>query len=314
VREGRAIWIREVTVEQLGGEAIVDICHDRRLNVVLPQVPWLSGPLGKTSYWEQHIRPMMSDAHALGLEVHPWVFFLDAGSIDNDESLMQVHKDGSLDARLGCPANPEVVRRNVEKGIEVLENYDVDGLSLEDCFVYHNWKPEPDICYCTYCRKNAPESPSERKAWLRRKLTDALAEVRREAKRVSPLIKISAAARSPYEAHSLVMSADWKEWCRIGFLEFLAPMVYTKDLSDFRRRTKEAVSIGHEQSTPVYAGVGAHWDTAYTTPDELADQVSEARALGSDGLVFFHLGGVSKDQWDRIGVAFQTEAVPAYRE
>jgi len=311
--EGRAIWVRRVTVEQLGGEGVATSCHELGLNLILPQVPWLSGPTRNRRYWDACMRPMTRKASDLGLEVHPWIFFLDSGSIDDDESLMQVHEDGNLDARLGCPASPEVVTRNLEKETEILDEFEVQGLSLEDCFVYHTWKVETEVCFCSYCKQNAPVDIVERKSWLRRQLSNMLGEVRRVAKRANPKIAISAAARSPYEGHSLVMSADWKEWCRLGYLEFLAPMIYTKDAGNFEGRVKEAVAIGHECSTPVYTGIGAHWDTAFTTPAELVSQIGLARKLGSDGIVFFHLGGMSEEQRQLTKRAFETRAGPVYR-
>jgi uncharacterized lipoprotein YddW (UPF0748 family) len=298
--EMRGVWIHETTCRGLGGARVAEECHRHGMNLLLPKVPWLSGPTADPEYWEGVMGPMISRAHELGMEVHAWIFFLNQASVDNDLSLMQVMESGKVEYA-ACPANPETVSRNLEKIAPILEDYDLDGFNLEDCFVYHRWPKDPLICFCEYCRSNAPEGFDQRMEWNRRHLTDMLERIVREARKHSSKLKISVAARVPYDAHAMPMSADWKDWCDRGLLDYLAPMVYKKENDEVRRMAIEAMELAAPSKVPVYIGLGAYvLDrelTGHDLPAELSEQIEIVRELGAAGHILYHLGGITLDQF-----------------
>jgi len=306
--EGRGIWIHSSTCKALGGARVARECYEHGLNILLPKVPWLTGPDSDPGYWRDVIGPMIEEAHNLGIEVHAWIFFLNDASVDGDTSLMQVMEDGKL-YRLGCPANPETVKRNIEKIGPILEEYDLDGFNIEDCFVYHRWEHEPLTCFCNYCRQNAPKDPDERKVWNRKQLTDMLREIVKESKKHSPRIKVSAAARVPYVSHGLVMSTDWKEWCELGLLDYLAPMIYQTDSNKVRELTKETLELVASSGVPVYVGLGAYLIdrelTGHDIPAQLSEQIAITRELKADGQIYYHMGGITVDQFIQMERAYR---------
>lgn len=313
--EGRGIWIHDSTCREMGGARVARECYEHGLNIVLPKVPWLTGPDADPEYWKDVMSPMIAEAHRLGIEVHAWVFFLNAASVDKNKSLMQVWETGKLE-QIGCPANPETVKKNLEKMEPILGEYDLDGFSLEDCFVYHRFQKDPAICFCDHCKRNAPTDLDERKRWNRTQLTNMLRHIVKESKKYSPQLKMSAAARVPYVEHGLAMSADWKEWCNLGLLDYLAPMIYQTDNNRLRAITEETLQLIAPSRVPVYIGLGAYLLdrqlTSHDLPNRLAEQIAITRELKAHGQVFYHMGGVTVDQWIQIEQAYTERAVPPY--
>lgn len=301
----------------MGGARLARECHEHGLNILLPRLPWLTGPNADPKYWKDVIGPMIAEAHALGMEVHGWIFFLDDASVDNDTSLMQVMETGES-KRIGCPANPETVKRNLEKIGPILGEYELDGFNLEDCFVYHRWDQDPATCFCDYCKENAPADPDERKVFNSARLTSMLREIVKESKKHSPQIKVSAAARVPYVSHGLVMSTDWKEWCDLGLLDYLAPMIYQTDNTAMRDIAEETLQLIAPSGVPVCIGMGAYRIdrelTGHDVPNQLAEQIAITRELKADGQIFYHMGGITADQYVQMEQAYAERAVPRYAE
>ncbi len=299
MRETRGVWIHDSTCRTVGGAKVADVCHGLGLNMLLPKVPWLTGPKADPGYWREVMDPMIRRAHQLDMEVHAWIFFLDSASIDEDQSLMQVLESGKVE-KLGCPANPETVKRNLDKIGPVLEEHDLDGFSLEDCFVYHRWPKDPLICFCDYCKDRAPSEREERMRWNKEQLTKMLAAIVKESGKHSSRLRISAAARVPYESHSLPMSADWREWCEMGLLDFLAPMIYERSEDKLEGIAVETLELVGASRVPVYVGLGAYiLDrelTGHDVPQQLARQISIVRRLSAPGHILYHLGALTVDQ------------------
>jgi uncharacterized lipoprotein YddW (UPF0748 family) len=309
--EDRGVWIHHTTARAVGGARVARECHEHGLNLLMPRVPWLSGTTAEPEYWERVMDPMIKEAHRLEMEVHAWIFFLNEASVDNRSSLMQVQESGKVEYA-ACAGNPEVVELNLGKIEPILSNYELDGFNLEDCFVYHRWSEDPLICFCDYCRHNAPEGFDARMAWNRDKLTSLLVEIVKESRRHSKELKISAAARVPYETHSMPMSADWKQWCEMGLLDLVAFMVYQKDADEVRQLSADAVKLIEGTGTPVDIGLGAYiLDrelTGHELPSQLSEQLDVVKEVGVNGHIFYHLGGITRDQFVLMEQAYNLPA------
>ncbi len=288
----------------MGGKEIAQEAHRHGINLLLPKVPWLTGPVSDPSYWREVMEPMIKEAHRLGIQVHAWIFFLNEASVDGDKSLMQRLESGKIEYA-ACPANPETVRRNIEKIEPILSEYDLDGFNLEDCFVYHRWPKDPMICFCDYCKEHAPKDRQERMSWNTDKLTGLLKEIVKESKKHTSSLRISVAARVPYSISAGSMCADWKSWCELGLLDYIAPMIYEKDIYRFLGLATETLEILSPLEVPTYIGLGAYvLDrelTGHDMPTALLEQIQMTRKLGVDGHILYHMGGITQDQY--IGMA-----------
>jgi len=307
VDEIRGVWIHDSTCREMGGIQLAEECNRLGLNLLLPKVPWMSGPGADTQYWREVMAPMIRRSHDLGMEVHAWIFFLNEASVDNDGSLMQVMESGKVEYA-ACPASPETVNLNLEKIGPILDEYELDGFNLEDNFVYHRWPQDPLICFCEYCRENAPEGFEERMEWNRNHLTGLLESIAGESRKHSSNLKISAAARVPYETHAMPMSADWKEWCERGLVDYIAPMVYQRENGSLREMASNAMNLISHTGVPVYVGLGAYvLDRdlkGHDIPRQLEEQIGIVRELKADGHIHYHLGGLTLDQSALIRKAY----------
>jgi hypothetical protein len=305
--EMRGVWIHDSTCRALGGPRVAEECHRHGIDLLLPKVPWLSGPTADRGYWEEVMDPMIARAHELDMKVDAWIFFLNRASVDDDESLMQVMESGKVETA-ACAANPETVSKNLDKIEPILDEYDLDGFSLEDCFVYHRWPKDPLTCFCDYCKSNAPEEFDDRMEWNRAHLTTLLERIRKEARSYSSGLEISAAARVPYETHAMPMSADWVEWCERGLLDYLAPMIYKKSAEEVKEMAVDAMNLVSHTKVPVYIGLGAYiLDrelTGHDLPTQLSEQIKAVREAGAEGHILYHLGGITQDQYVLIERAY----------
>ena len=305
--EVRGVWIHESTCRGLGGARVARECHEHGLNLLLPKIPWLSGPTADPQYWQDVMDPMIGEAHKLDMEVHAWIFFLNEASVDGDKKLMQIQVSGKMEYS-ACAANPETVKRNLEKIEPILSQYDLDGFNIEDCFVYHRWPKDPLICFCDYCRESAPAGFQERLDWNRDKLTDLLKKIVKQSKKYSSCLKISVAARVPYETHSMPMSADWKQWCELGLLDYITPMIYQGSNDELSKMANDAMGLIAPTGVPVYIGLGAYIIdrelTGHEIPKQLFDQIEITRELKADGHIFYHMGGITQDQYIRMEQAY----------
>ncbi len=120
---------------------------------------------------------------------------------------------------------------------------------------------------------------------------------------------MSAAARVPYSSHGLVMSTDWKEWCELGLLDYLTPMVYETDNAKMRDISEETLQTIAPSNVPVYIGLGAYLIdrelTGHDIPNQLREQIAIARELKADGQIFYHMGGITIDQFIEIEQAYR---------
>jgi uncharacterized lipoprotein YddW (UPF0748 family) len=202
------------------------------------------------------------------------------------------------------PAAPEVKEHIYSIWMDILENYDVDGMHFD------------------YVRYPAPEYDYSRPAllqfrrWLLPQLADSLAEpfalletddplvypdsfpeawdrFRREqitrlveriyhgVKQRRPNVTVSAAVFGNAEDAYLRRYQDWPHWLRLGILDVACPMAYTPDTEIFRDQITVAVDAGG--GARVWAGIGAFRNTVEGT----LEKISVARELGTRGIVLF---------------------------
>ncbi|HID23255.1 MAG TPA: hypothetical protein EYP14_12750 [Planctomycetaceae bacterium] len=180
--------------------------------------------------------------------------------------------------------------------LEVVERYDVDGIHFD----YIRY-PGTRGCYCEGCRKRFESSIGRRvqkwpkdcisgslqeeyRRWRRDRITRLVATVSKEARRLKPRVKVSAAVFADYPACTVSVAQDWVLWVRNGYLDFVCPMDYTSNDDRFRELvSKQLEFVGGR--VPVYPGIGA-WRL---TPDRVVGQIEIARGLGAQGFTVFNL-------------------------
>jgi uncharacterized lipoprotein YddW (UPF0748 family) len=219
-----------------------------------------------------------------------------------------------------CPSRPEVQAHLWRVVMDVAQRYPVDGVHLD----YIRF-PGPEFCYCQACQRaftlslirqgngdpgqadamvdgaNArwgrtwPDEAQYAAAWAdfrRQQVTDLVASVYRGIKRLKPQATVSAAVFPNWLDAQKARFQDWHGWAKMGLLDLICPMAYSKDTVVVEAQIREAVTESHGRR--IWAGLGA-WQL---TPDSVVDKVRVIRAAGAGGFALFSYGGITQEVAD----------------
>ncbi|NOX54456.1 MAG: family 10 glycosylhydrolase [Planctomycetes bacterium] len=310
--EGRAFWNHSGTGIYPGDwDRTARELAAAGINMVIPNLLWAGRahypsdvlPRSKTfqEYGDQ-IAQSIAACHKYGIEVHVWKVNHNLSGAPK-EFVEQLRREGRLQVgRTGkthnwlCPSHPKNFELERDSMLEVVRKYDVDGIHFD----YIRY-PNNDHCYCDGCRKRFEAETGTRVArwpddcydgplhdryrdWRCQQITRLVAAVSREAKKIRPGIKISAAVFGHYPQCRISVGQDWAAWIKAGYLDFVCPMDYTQSDADFRSLVENQIKIIAGR-IPIYPGVGAF----RLTPDRMIGQIVIARSLGADGFTIFNL-------------------------
>jgi len=206
-----------------------------------------------------------------------------------------------------CPSHPDNFGLEREVMLEVVEKYDVDGIHFD----YIRY-PNGECCYCRGCQDRFEQDSGRRvgnwpsdcydgalaeryRDWRVSRITRLVEAVSREARRMKPGIKVSAAVFSNYPACRRSMGQDWADWVRSGYLDFVCPMDYTDDHEHFRKLVTEQTSLVNG-SIPFYPGIGASSSASGLGPDGVIAQILAVRQLAAPGFVIFQYDRSTAEQ------------------
>ncbi len=202
------------------------------------------------------------------------------------------------------PAAPEVKEHLYSIWMDVLENYEVDGMHFD----YVRF-PAPEYDYSRpalerFQRWLTPQladtlaarfallqaddplvySDSFPEAWdrfRREQITEVVERIYHGVKRRRPDVTVSAAVFANAEDAYANRYQDWRNWLRLGILDVACPMAYTPETDVFREQITGAVEAGG--AARVWAGIGAFRNTIEGT----LEKIGVARELGTGGFVLF---------------------------
>jgi uncharacterized lipoprotein YddW (UPF0748 family) len=314
-REGRAVWNHSGTGAYPGNwERSAKELAAAGLNLVLPNMLWAgrahyaSDVLPRSSTFAEYgdqIAQCVAAAKKHALEVHVWKVNFNLAGAPKDfveklrrEGRLQVTVKGESHNWL-CPSHPENQKLELESMLEVGRNYAIDGLHFD----YIRY-PGREYCYCDGCRRRF-EAATSRKVldwpkdcysgsrreeyndWRCDQITRLVAAVHREAKKIRPELKISAAVFGAYPACREAVAQDWPEWVKAGYLDFVCPMNYTQSDLRFASLVQNQLELVGGR-IPVYPGIGATATRSKLTADRVVGQIHHARKLGAAGFTIFN--------------------------
>lgn len=313
VPEIRAVWCHSATgVSGLSWEQAMARLADCGFNTIFPNMLWGSGAayrsdvlpmIAEAKEKGDQLAECMTAAKKHGIDVHVWKvnwrlwgdtpeafkkMLLDEGRLQRDE------KGGVIDWL--CPSDPRNLQLELDAMLEVARKYDVAGLHFD----YIRY-PGMSGCYCEGCGRRFESSigaeigdwPTSVKSgdmkakflqFRRDSITALVESVSREARKLKPGIKISAAVFWHWPSARDDVAQDWKMWIEKGYLDFVCPMQYTESAEAFAHQLKSTMGWagGH---VPVLPGIGA---TLGLMPDGTLEQVLIARKLKAAGFVLFN--------------------------
>ena len=255
-----------------------------------------------TNYGDQ-ITACVNAAHARGLQVHVWKInwnlvgapqsFIDSLRASNRT---QVSASGQAIDWL-CPSQPDNFTLETNSMLEVVRNYDLDGIHFD----YIRY-PDSDCCYCTGCSarfqsqtgRTVTNWPADVLAagalrnafldWRRAQITRLVTAIHAEVKAIKPDVKVSAAVFADAPSAFDGVGQDWRLWITNGIVDFLCPMDYTADLSQFTNFVSQQLAYAAGR-IPIYPGIGAY----ILQPDGTLAQIQQTRAARTQGFTLFEL-------------------------
>ena len=254
--------------------------------------------------WWQHDTPPTAPNHAFnlrGLTASPadtWLMYRDDGEAwAGNESGGTYYLD---------PGNPDVQDFTTDVYLNVVRNYDVDGIHLDQVRYYEGdalrWGYNPT----SVARFNSlfglepdsqpvPDDPYW-VAWRRDQVTALVRRIYTETKAVKPSIAVTAAVvtwgKGPQSAadwesqppYASVLQ-DWRAWVRLGIVDYVLPMDYYREVgpqSDwFDTWTQWQVQYAGRQN--VVLGLGSYLNSEVG----VVAQLSRARALAPMGVALY---------------------------
>jgi uncharacterized lipoprotein YddW (UPF0748 family) len=311
--EFRGAWIHSgYGIEDWGWDKTVGVLKSNGFNAIFPNLLWAGVahypskmlPVSpKVKGQGDQIAACLAACRKYGIELHVWKvnFYLHQAP---EEFLEKLRGAGRTqkgrkreDVNWLCPSHPENFALERASMLEVVRDYDVDGIHLD----YIRY-PDKDACFCSGCRERF-EKAAEAKIgnwpddvlngdqaarfadWRREQITRLVRAVSQEAHAIKPKIKVSAAVWGGWNNARQSIGQDAKAWIDAGYLDFACPMNYESKDEDFADWTRRQVAAT-DHKTPLYIGIGAH---KLSGPEQLLRQIQLSRELGGDGFVLFQL-------------------------
>ena len=317
-REGRAVWNHSGTGafpdDPNSWNRSARLLAENGFNMVFPNMLW-----GGLAHYPSDVLPhsvtfrrfgdqiaqCCAAGKRWGIEVHVWKINYNLATAPRDfvEKLRRKGRTQmSVKGEPGdwlCPSNPDNQELELDSLLEVVRKYPVNGLHLD----YIRY-PGREYCYCDGCRQRF-EAASGRKVvnwpkdcfagnrkdeyndWRCRQISELVKAVSREAKKIRPGLKISAAVFGSYPGCRESVAQDWPAWIKAGYLDFVCPMDYTADDTELASLVRNQMKLIGGR-VPLYVGIGATATGIHLTPDEVASQIIAARGLGASGFSIFN--------------------------
>jgi uncharacterized lipoprotein YddW (UPF0748 family) len=204
------------------------------------------------------------------------------------------------------PGNPEVQNYTIEVYLNVLRNYDVDDIHLDQVRYYEGeplrWGYNP-TSVARFNQRFGRDPTSQPQptdpqwiAWRRDQVTALVRGIYLKAKAYKPNVAVTAAVvtwgKGPQSADDWEHQApyasvlqDWRTWLTQGIVDYLLPMDYYRETGDqgawFDNWTQWQVA--HPGQRGVVLGLGSYLNTA----DGAMAQLGRARSLGAMGVALY---------------------------
>jgi uncharacterized lipoprotein YddW (UPF0748 family) len=290
---------------------------------ILPNMLW-----GGVAFYDSKVLPVAPEAAArgdqirqclaacrkYGLQLHVWKvdWYLGRSTPKafveklRGEHRLQADSAGKEEPWL-CPSHPDNQQLEIAALLEVVRNYDVDGIHFD----YIRY-PDNEHCFCPGCRERfgrvagAPLAPWPREVlaegplrqqwldWRRSNITAVVRAVSQQARAIKPRIKISAAVFRNWVVDRNGVGQDWKPWCDQGYLDFVCPMDYTPILPRFENMVAQQVEWAGK--VPCYPGIGVSASSSRFGVDRVIEEINVPRRFRTRGFVIFNYGAKESDE------------------
>ncbi|HKO44738.1 MAG TPA: family 10 glycosylhydrolase [Pyrinomonadaceae bacterium] len=204
------------------------------------------------------------------------------------------------------PSNAAVRDHIYKIWMDVLDNYDVDGLHFDYVRLaspdfdysrtslksFHKYlKPKLEVTKSRELERAlktnplaaAETYPDHFADFQREQITMLVARIYRGVKRKKPAVTVSASVFANHENAFTRRFQDWRRWMAMGILDIVCPMAYSTDTAVFQKQIEVATNSAHGAGRKIWAGIGAYRIPAAST----VEKINVARQVGADGIILF---------------------------
>jgi uncharacterized lipoprotein YddW (UPF0748 family) len=258
------------------------------------------------------LKEMIEQGHQAGMRVIPWYEF--GFMAPSYSELAKRHPDWLTQKRDGVkiqvpggvkpedrklheivwlnPFKPEVQQFIQDLVVEVVSNYDIDGIQLDDHFGLPS-----DFGYDAYTvqlykkehQGKAPPTDPQDAEWVRwraNKITDFLGKLFRAIKDRKQNVIISVSPNPQKDSYQFYL-ADWATWERRGFVEELIVQIYRDNFNTFIKELEQPELKTAKSHIPTGIGILSGLKNKPISLSQIQQQVEAVRQRGFSGVSFF---------------------------
>lgn len=244
--------------------------------------------------------------HSRGIEFHVAMNVL--GDMASTPETAAIGSGGNP-VSWNCPIKVrDLVKQTVE---HVASTYDIDGFMFD--YIRYD---TTSMCYCNECKAAfeawlgetivdwpgdfAPDQPrwKEFAEWRNIPVTELVRDIHTWMLTIKPNLKFSLASWTYFQDCPIYwrkwIGQDTGDWIRNGYLDTVAPMMYTTDLTELQDEIQtnfKYMTAGPEGKIPLLAFLR----NDITTPAGLKNLIDLVRSLGCDGWIIWRYGGPGID-------------------
>jgi len=326
--EIRGVWITNndtvYFMDQTRTKDAVNLLADLNFNTLYPVV-WNSGyvlyesalakregiqpfsPRGDQG--QDTLADLITQAHRRKLLVLPWFEFgfmapPDSELVKRHPNWLTHRQDGSKTSISGAgevvwmnPFRPEVQRFMTELVMEVVNQYDIDGVQFDDHTALPNEFGYDAFTVALYQRetKKAPPTDPKDSNWIRwraDKITAFMTQLNQTIKAAKPNILVSLSPATYRLAYNTFLQ-DWLDWIRKGIIDEVVVQVYRTSLPNFQEPIRRPEFQEAKTKIPTAVGILTGLPTKQVAMPLVTAKVRESTAQGM-GTAFFYY----KTLWD----------------
>jgi uncharacterized lipoprotein YddW (UPF0748 family) len=238
----------------------------------------------------------MTPANSNLAKLHPeWLTSGQQGINSVEEKLPEeINNNGVLNHQLWLnPLHPKVQEFILGLILEVVKNYDVDGVQVDDHFGMPVQFGYDDFTINLYKKEHLGKNPptdhfdAEWMKWRANKITDFMVKIHQEVKKIKPNAKISLSPNSQYFSYKFYLQ-DWETWVNKDLLDELILQVYRNDDQSFIREIENPVVKSAMKKIPVSVGISTGTLLSPVEIETIKKQVQIVRDYKFIGMSFFY--------------------------
>ena len=251
------------------------------------------------------LQEIIDQGHQKGMAVIPWFEFGFMAPADSElaklhpEWLTQrtdgstIWVEGNVHERVWLnPLHPEVQKLITDLIVEVVSNYDVEGIQLDDHFGYPSELGYDDYTVALYQQEHNGKLPPQNAkdpAWIKwraDKITNYMEELFQAIKKANPQAIVSLSP-NPQKFSLTSFLLDWQTWERKGLIEELVLQVYRDNNKSFINEITQPEIIAAKEHIPVSIGILSGLKGRPVMFGRIRQQVVNTREKNFAGVSFF---------------------------